>query len=157
MADAKFEDAAGSALRLRACDADDLRIVSMFAQDAVFHKAETSWDKRRREFAVLLSRFRWESASQAETKATGPERVRAVLRVADILSLSSEDFANETSPDAFSILELAFESGDGGGGRLVMNLSGYREIAFEVECIEVSLTDVSSPYPAVSRSPPDHG
>ncbi len=157
MADAKFEDAAGTALRLRACDADDLRVVSMFVQDAVFHKAETSWDKRRREFAVLLSRFRWESAPQAEKKVSGLKRVRAVLRVADILSLSSVDFAGETAPDAFSILELAFESGDGGAGRLVMILSGDREIAFEVECIEVSLTDVSSPYPAVSRSPPDHG
>ena len=156
-ADARFTDAAENALRLRACDTDDLRVISMFVQDAVFHKMETNWDRRRREFAVLLSRFKWETGPRTETKTPGHERVRAVLRIADILSLTSEDCASEAAPDAFSILELAFDPSEGGAGRLAMILSGDREIAFDVECIEVSLTDVSSPYPAVSRNPPDHG
>ena len=156
-ADARFADAAGNGLRLRACDADDLRVISMFVQDAVFHKRETNWDRRRREFAILLSRYRWEYGTQPGSKASAPERVRAVLRIADILSLTAEDCAGDAAPDAFSILELAFAPAAGGAGRMSVVLSGDREIAIEVECVEVSLTDVSSPYPAVSQNPPDHG
>ena len=56
--DARFEDAWGRALRLRALDADDLQVVSALVQDAVFPITEMAWDRRRRRFAVLVNRLR---------------------------------------------------------------------------------------------------
>jgi hypothetical protein len=35
------------------------------------------WDRKRRRFAVLLNRFRWEDREAAERRP--PERVRALL------------------------------------------------------------------------------
>ena len=156
MADARFEDAGEPPLRLRACDRDDLNVVSMFVQDAVFTRGETSWNPARREFAALLSRFRWESQVEGTRPRQRPERVRSVLRISDILDFSTSDLLDPSAPDVFSCLELRFSPDADLAGKLTLILSGDREIVMEVECIEVSLTDVTSPYPAASKHLPDH-
>jgi hypothetical protein len=70
MADARFEDAGEAPVNLvTAMDAEDLAVISALVQDAVFPATEMRWDRRRRRFALLLNRFRWEDREAAERGA----------------------------------------------------------------------------------------
>ncbi len=149
--DAQFEDAKEQPLRLRARDAKDIQVVSTLIQDSVFKRHAISWNARQREFAVLLSRFCWERGSDE-----GSQRIRTVLKVTDILDIQMADLTQASAPDVFSCLELRFKPHEELSGELALILSGDRDVKMSVECIEVSLTDVSSPYPAASRKTPDH-
>ena len=151
--DARFEDAKEQPLRLRARDAEDIQVVSTLIQDSVFKRHAISWNARQREFAVLLSRFCWERADEGSRRST---RIRTVLKVTDILDIQMADLTQESAPDVFSCLELRFKPHEELSGELALILSGDRDVKMSVECIEVSLTDVSSPYPAASRKMPDH-
>ncbi|KKL04835.1 hypothetical protein LCGC14_2612100, partial [marine sediment metagenome] len=46
--DARFEDGQDRPLRLRAMDAEDLKVISTLAQDAVFPVTEMTWNRTQR-------------------------------------------------------------------------------------------------------------
>ena len=89
--DARFEDANDEPLRLRIIDSDDLVVASALLQDAVFSAADLSRDGSRREYSMLLNRFRWEYRA-ATSKF---ERVRCVLMICDVLGVESDDLPRE--------------------------------------------------------------
>ncbi len=150
--DARFEDANDEVLRLRAMDGGDMEVMSALLQDGVFSTADLSWDRSRREFAILVNRFRWELPVEDRF-----ERVRSVLLVGDVVRVQSGDLGGSRAPPACSLLSVDFEPGEDGTGILRLTLSGDREITLDVECLDVRLADVTQPYGAVSRSKPDHG
>ncbi len=150
--DARFEDADESPLRLRALDADDLTVVSAAVQDSVFPITEMRWSKRKRRFALLLNRFRWEHASDGQP----PERVRSILAVEDVDRVSSQGIDRSETDTVCSLLSIAWEPGEDGTGRVVLVLAGDGAVAIDVEALEVSLTDVTRPYRAVSGRVPHH-
>ena len=55
-----------------------------------------------------------------------------------------------------SLLALDWQPGEDGTGRLTLVLAGDGAIAVDVECIDVTLRDVTRPYLAPSRKVPDH-
>ena len=149
--DARFEDAAQGPVALRALDADDLRVISALVQDAILPAAEMTWDRRRRRFALLLNRFRWEDAA-----ARPPERVQAVLAIEDVQAVASQGI-DRADPDlVLSLLALDWAPGEDGTGRITLVLAGDGAIAIDVETIEVTLTDVTRPYVAPSGQTPRH-
>jgi hypothetical protein len=83
--DARFEDADEAPMALRALDEGDLKVLAALVQDAVFPASEMKWDRKRRRFAVLFNRFRWEEAGRRP-----PERVRALLVIEDALKVASQ-------------------------------------------------------------------
>lgn len=151
--DARFEDAAGAGpLALRALDADDLKVLSSLTQDAIFPAAEMAWDRRRRRFAVLLNRFRWEDGSAQGV----PERVQSVLAVEDAMAVASQGI-DRADPDLIlSLLALDWTPGEDGTGRITLVLAGDGAIAVDVETLEVTLKDVTRPYAAPSGKAPRH-
>lgn len=154
--DARFEDAREAPLRLRAEAPDDLPVISALVQDAVFPAAEMKWDRRRRRFALLLNRFRWEDLPAAERGRRAPERVRALLVVSDVTGVASQGVDPTDGAVILSLLSLAWEPGADGTGRLVLTLAGDGAIRLEAECLDLSLTDVTRPYAAPSRRAPSH-
>lgn len=148
--DARFSDADEAPLRLRALDADDLGVISGLLQDAVFPAAEMTWDRRRRRFALLTNRYRWERPSREA------ERVRSVLSIEDVTGVASQGVDPRDKGTVLSLLSVAFEPRDGGSGRVVLTLSGDGAIGVEVEALEVLLRDVTRPYAAPSRRRPAH-
>jgi len=152
--DAKFEDAGDAPLALRAVDSDDLAVISALVQDAVFPGGEMNWDARRRRFAILLNRFRWEdNAAQAGRKF---ERVQSLLVVQDVLSVATQGVDRGDSDMIFSILSLVFAPGEDGMGRLELTLAGDGAIGLQLETLEVTLSDVTRPYVAPSGKAPSH-
>lgn len=156
MADARFEEGGERPLYLTARDAEDLKIVSALVQDAVFPITEMRWQPRRRRFAALINRFRWEDRAAAERAGRAYERVRALLVIDDVLKVQSQGIDRDQTEAILSLLSLEFELGVAGGGKLVLTLAGDGAVALEVEALEVTLRDVTKPYLAPSRKVPHH-
>lgn len=157
MSDATFEDGAQTPLRLQALDTQDLEVLSGLCQDAVFPASEIRWDRKRRRFAILLNRFRWEDALAAERRGREFERVQSVLVVENVEKVRSQGVVPGDGDMVLSLLSLTFEPGAEGSGRLLLTLAGDGALACDVEALEVLLKDVTRPYGAVSGKRPDHG
>lgn len=185
MADATFEEGRERPLRLIARDTDDLHVISALVQDAVLTGADLRFDARRRRFALLLNRFRWEDRARAVAGGR-PERVRAVLEVSDVQAARHQGLAECDGETVLALLALtwtpaasasatagsatassatagaaaagaAAEAGlPAGPGRVTLIFSGDGAVALDVECLEVRLCDVTRPYLAPSRRVPQH-
>jgi hypothetical protein len=156
MTDARFEDGRDAPLHLKALDAEDLRVISSLAQDAVFPVTEMKWQAGRRRFALLLNRFRWEDAAAATRRKRDFERVQSVLVVEDVMKVSSQGIDRADADLVLSLLSIDFEPGQDGTGRLILTLAGDGAVALTVEALDVTLKDVTRPYIAPSRQAPQH-
>ncbi|MBE0414748.1 DUF2948 family protein [Yoonia sp.] len=154
--DARFEDGRAAPLRLRALDTDDLAVIAALVQDAVFPAVQMKWDRKARRFALLLNRFRWENAARAAQRGGGYERVQAVLAIEDVMRVQTQGIDKSDTDLVFSLLSIAFQSGNDGAGRIELTLAGDGMIALEVEALEVILRDVTRPYNAPSGKAPSH-
>lgn len=156
MTDARFQDGGEEPLRLVAQDAEDLKVLSSLVQDAVLPVTELKYDAKRRRFAALLNRFRWEDRAEAERVGRAYERVRSVLVVEDVRKVQSFGFDRSDKDLVLSVLSISFEPGADGTGRLTLVLAGDGAIALDVEALEVRLDDVTRPYRAPSGKVPRH-
>ena len=154
--DARFEDGREAPLNLKAMDTDDLQVISMLVQDAVFPATEMKWDRGRRRFALLINRFRWEDAEAANQRQRGFERVQAMLMAEDVLNVSSQGIDRQDKDLILSLLSLEFQPGADGTGQIVLNLAGDGAIALDVETLDLTLKDVTRPYLAPSGKAPQH-
>jgi hypothetical protein len=154
--DARFEDGAERPLRLWAQDAEDLVVVSALVQDAVFPGSEMVWRRPKRQFAVLLNRFRWEDAEAARLRGRPVERVQSLLEVSDVTAVRSQGLDRRETDVVLSVLALEWQAGEDGTGTLTLTLAGDGAVALEVECLDVRLTDVTRPYRAPSGRSPQH-
>ena len=156
MTDARFEDGAEQPLRLFAHDAEDLAVISALVQDAVFPSAEMAWHPRQRRFAILLNRFRWEDRDAAALAGRKFERVRAVLEINDVVRVRSQGFARGAQDLVLSVLSIQFDAQEDGMGEILLTLAGDGLVALQVECVNISLVDVTRPYIAPSGQAPNH-
>jgi len=155
--DARFEDGVEKAIRLRAEDAEDLSVLAALLQDAVLPGSEMSWDSKRRRFAALVNRFRWEDQEVATRLQRAPERVQSLLVIDDVMDLKHQGLDRTALDEAvLSLLTMAFEPGEDGTGRLVLTFAGDGAVAADVEAINVTLQDVTRPYLAPSKTTPSH-
>lgn len=149
MSDARFEDAAAP-LRLKAESPEDLTVIAAILQDAVGRVGDAAFLARKRRFAAVLNRFRWED--QAPSRA---ERVRVGLTVEHVLSARALGFDPTDRAKVYAVLDMAFDPAGDGAGTVRLILSGGAQVALAVEALEVSLRDLSQPWPAGGT--PDHG
>ncbi len=156
MTDARFQDGGEEPLRLVAQDAEDLKVISSLVQDAVLPVTELKYDAKRRRFAALINRFRWEDRVEAERVGRAYERVRSVLVVEDVRKVQTLGFDRTDQDLVLSLLSMSFEPGEDGTGRLTLVLAGDGAIALDVEALEVRLDDVTRPYRAPSGKVPRH-
>lgn len=156
MNDARFEDADENPLRLIAQDGEGLTVLSTLLQDAVFPITEMSYVPKRRRFALLLNRFRWEDREAALLAKRGFERVQSVLVFEDVLSVKSQGIDRKEADTVLSLLSIQFTPGEDGTGRIEMILAGDGALSLQVEALDATLRDVSRPYLAPSGRVPTH-
>jgi len=149
--DARFEDAQELPLRLIARDADDLAIVSTLLQDAVLPMKETSWQPDVNRFGMLVNRFRWEDKAHAEQGKRPYERVQSMLVIDYVQNVSSMGVDHTDKEQIISILSLAYEE-----DKVTFTLAGDGALSLDVECLEITIKDVTKPYAAISKSAPWH-
>jgi Protein of unknown function (DUF2948) len=157
--DARFEDAPLSdrPLRLRAETADDVAVISSLVQDAVGKAGDIAWMPKKRRLVVLVNRFRWEDSAGAEQAQRPFERVRSAVTVEGVLKVRARGVSPADRDQVFDLLAIAFESGEGCAGTLTWTLAGGGEFAVEVECLELTLADLTRPWAAKSGKAPGHG
>lgn len=148
--DARFADAPAP-LRLKAETAEDLAVLAAVLQDAVVRVSDTAWMPRRHRFAAVVNRFRWE----AHRPGSPGERVRAGLAIEHVRRVRAQGFDPAARDRVLAVLDLSFEQAVDGAGTLSMVLAGGASVVFEVEALEVSVSDLSQPWPA--RGVPGHG
>lgn len=156
MTDARFEDAEDAPLYLAAETAEDLKVIAALTQDAVFPIAEMRWQPRRRRFALLVNRFRWEDRNAAERGGRAYERVRSLLVIEGVLKVRSQGIDRGDKEMVLSLLDIGFEPAEDAAGQVMLTLAGDGAIALEVEALDVALKDVTRPYAAPSRRAPEH-
>lgn len=156
MMDASFSDGAENPIRLRAENADDLTVISALLQDSVGQNSETSWQPKKHRFALLLNRFRWEDEAAAKTQGRPFERVQSTLVINGVLKVGGEGVDPKDKEQIFSLLSLSFTPTEDGAGTLSLLLSGDGAIHLSVECLDITLTDVSRPYLARAKHEPAH-
>ncbi len=152
--DARFEEGRERALNLGALDAEDLKVISSLVQDAVLTITDMQWRGGARRLAFLLNRFRWEDEGRTRH---GPERVRSVLVIDDVLGVASTGIDRNERDVVLSVLSLTFEPEEDGAGHVILTLAGDGAIRARVEALDVTLRDVTRPYRAPSGKAPDHG
>ena len=154
--DARFEDGAQKPLRLKAEDADDLAAISAVLQDSVLPVSEMAWQAQERRFGLLANRFRWEDADAAARAGRPQERVQSMLVIDGVLRVRRSGFDPRDKDQVISLLSISFDPAEDGAGCLTLTLAGDGAIAVDVECVDLSLTDVTRPYRAVSGKVPHH-
>lgn len=154
--DASFEDGAERPLNLGALDAGDLTVLSALAQDAVFPITEMRWEARKRRFALLLNRFRWEDLPAAERRHRKPERVQSLLVVENVLKVASSGVDRGDTDLVLSLLAITFDGDADAGGNVTLTLAGDGALKLMVEALDLSLKDVTRPYLAPSGKAPVH-
>ena len=159
MADYRFEDApyADRPLRLRAEGEDDLAVISSLVQDAVGKAGDIVWMPRKRRLVALVNRFRWENHIGAGTEPAACERVRTALTIEGVQRVRARGLDPHESEKVFELLALLFRPGDGPAGTLTLTMAGSAELAADVECLEILLTDLSRPWAAKAQKVPVHG
>ncbi len=152
--DARFEDGREAPLHLGALEPDDLKVIAALVQDAVFPITEIAWRARKRQFALLINRFRWEDRGRDRHR---PERVQAVLLFDNVLAVSSQGIDRSDKDVVLSLLSVDWTAGEDGTGEITLILAGDGAIRLSVEALDVTLRDVTRPYAAPSGKAPDHG
>ena len=156
MSDASFHDADQGPLMLRAEAPEDVAVLSMLVQDAVLTGADVTFDRKRRQLAMLINRFRWEDVEDAQREGRPFERVRALLVVSDITGIRSDGIDRGDDDEVLSLLALQWLTGADGTGQLQLDFAGDGTIQVDAECITIDLRDVTQPYLAPSGHMPTH-
>ena len=129
-------------LRLLAEDVEDLAIVAAALQDAVGKVGDFTYDAKTRQLVFGLNRYRWE--------AKGRRRVRCGLQIASVLSVKSRNIRRAPKDAVVVLLTIAFAPEDLPGGVITLTFAGGGDMAVAVECIDVTLVDVSAAWPTTS-------
>lgn len=156
--DARFEEVPGSdrPLRLKAEAAEDLEVISSLVQDAVGKAGDISWMRKKRRLVVLVNRFRWEGLAEADGPSGPYERVLSAVTIESVLSVRALGLSPADKEQVFDLLAIQFAPGEDGAGTVTLTLAGGGELAVAVECLDLSLADLSQPWEAKASVPPAH-
>jgi len=106
---------------------------------------------------VLVNRFRWEDSADAEQARRPFERVRSAVTVESVLKVRARGVDAADRDLVFNLLAVAFEPAEGCAGTLTWTLAGGAELAVEVECLDLTLADLTRPWEARTGKVPEHG
>lgn len=152
-----------SGLKLMALDGEDLSVLSVHLQDAVLKVGDMAYLRGEHRFALLLNRFDWEKAVQAEVKAealaaagqkaapsaTGPcVRRRAGMHFDRVLGAKVRGIDMAAKQATLNLLAVTFEETDSPSGLVTFLFSGGGEIQLTVECLEAGLEDLGPAWDA---------
>jgi hypothetical protein len=146
-------------LRLKAVDADDLKVVSAFLQDAIVAMADVGYLTQEQSFVLVANRFRWETAdtprgpSAEDDAGMAPdvedapfERIHCAVRFAGVTAVRYRgiDRQNRTLPLELLALEHA-------AGAVLLHFAGGGCIRVETPALSCMIEDLGEPWPTGRR------
>ena len=133
-------------IKLAAFDTEDLAVVSAHLQDAVVRARDMAWLPKARRFALVLGRFDWPGAAGGRC-----ERRQSGLHIDHVRSVASAGFDPKNGATVLNLLSLGFAPGDAPAGSLTLIFSGGAAVRLDVDCIELSLSDLGPSWPAAKQ------
>lgn len=131
-----------SRLLLLAQDADEVPLISALAQDAIVQPADIAYDRRARRLVLLIDRYRWEAGDRS--------RVRSALRIESVQRVQRRGWTDTASHDpAITVLDLLAFGLE--GDVLTITFAAGATLRVEIECVDVILEDISTPWLAGSE------
>ncbi len=139
-------------MHLMAAGPEDLQVISALVQDGVARIKDLQRESGARRFTLGLNRFRWELVQQGKA----PARVRAGLMIDGVSAVRTHKISRANPEAVIDILSFSFiaDAANPPAGVLQILLAGGGEIELDVECIDVTLADVSQTWR--TRRLPNH-
>lgn len=143
-------------LKLIALDREDLQIISAHVQDALARVADVVWLAREKRFVMLVNRFAWEAATEAEERHAEVhfERRAAALHFERVLSVRRRKIRQDTPDAVLNLLAIRFTETQPPAGTIDLLFSLDAAVRLEVECIEARLADLGPAWQTEAR--PEH-
>lgn len=137
-------------LVLAAEDAEDLEVISAHLQDAVARIKDIAYLPKKRRFAAIFNRFKWEKPERG--RAGGNVRVQSGLHFDSVLSVKSKNVKLGAPEAVVSLLAIRYTPPSGDASHSIELLfSGGGMIRLKVECIDAVLSDLSGEWAARGR------
>ncbi len=114
-------------LRLRALDLDDLAVLSGIVAGARLRVADMSYERRRRRFAVAMTRFDGHPAG---------------LHFEGVLKVASRGIDRQKPETEFELRAIGCEPGLDAEATVVLAFAGGGSVRLDVECIEAYLAEM---------------
>jgi hypothetical protein len=127
----------GRALRLMACDAEDLAVLAAHMQDAILRVGDMLFLPRARRFVLVLKRFDWLSA-----EAGAPQRAQAGLHFEHVRKAALHGFRQDRPDDILNLLNIEFTPGEAPSGDVTLVFSGGCAVRLSVDCLEARMADL---------------
>ena len=141
-------------LKLEAQDADDLTVIASCLQDAVVLVGDMDYDKTRRRFTLVASRFMWEAEAAGEPKKGAgwrDWRVRCGVHFDGVMNVSIKSMPMNRKTWPLDLLTIECQMGEDGAAILDLIFAQGAQLRLDVECIDCHLQDIGEPYLAVAR------
>jgi hypothetical protein len=131
-------------LKLSAQDTEDLSVISAHMQDALIRAADMSFDVKRRQFALVASRYAWD--------APGKQRRKAGLHFENVTAIKRKGFEAVGKNSILSLLAIDFEKTNDPSGHVNLTFAASKYLRLEVEYLNVALKDLGPAW-AASATP----
>lgn len=145
------------ALKLKAEDANDLRIISAYMQDAVTVAADMVYLAKQHRFAVMFNRYVWEAEKQDRSNLPDDMRclrVRTGIHFDGVLKVVTQNIPRRLKSAPLELLAIDCDEADDGGAVITLFFAGGSAIRLLAECIDCHVSDVGEPWSA--RCQPQH-
>ncbi len=139
-------DESGTALKLRAEDADDLAVISACLQDALVAVRDLAYISEDHTFLLVANRFRWERALRPARGEAGYQRTLCGVTFSEVVGVSYVGFRRSEEDRILCLLAIR-PAPDGGGKALQLTFSGGAEIRLEIARILCLAKDLGEPWP----------
>jgi len=156
------EDGMARTLKLRAEDAEDLKVISAYLQDAIVPICDLGYFRDERRFVLVANRFKWETCRPApqppgDGRTFPYERTHCGLRFEGVAAVRTRGIDLKDRGRMLNL--LAIESGEeergadgAAAGRILLQFAGGACIRIEMDRVSVQMEDIGEPWPT-SRMP----
>lgn len=134
-------------LKLRATSVEELQVIAACVQDAIAPLSDMTWMRDQSRFALVLNRFRWESAGDAPPF----ERTHTMLSFQNVQAVRTRNVDKDRPDRPLNLLTLTANEDTA----VDLAFAGGATVRIESEPLDCVLDDLGEPWPTVWR--PDHG
>ena len=141
-------------LKLRAEDAEDLKVMSAHMQDALIRVGDIAFLPRKRRLALSLNRFCWERPPGRVSGKDAFERTNAGFHVEDVSSVKTRGMNRDDSEALLYLLAIVSRIEADGAGEIELQFAGGASLVARVECVDAELVDLGESWLTDMR--PEH-
>ena len=123
-------------LRLRAQDADDLKVISALLQDALLPLADMTYIREERRFVMAVNRYRWDQPAE-------PSRTHALVSFQQVEAVRARGIDRRRPHHLLAILGITY-----GDGCVQIECAESGSVRLDVTALDCVLEDVGEPWPA---------